>query len=62
MKDLGVLALLFSILSYAAQWYFPYGSPESETIPNYHNLLRPVFQNILEVVLDYFLAGSLLPA
>lgn len=60
---MSMLVLLFStVLSYAARWYFPYESHESVTIPNYHHLLRPVFQNILEVVLDYFLVGSLLPA
>lgn len=58
-----MLALLFStIFSYAAQRYFPNESPKSETIPNYRNLLRPVFQNILEVGLDHFVAGSCLPA
>lgn len=57
-----MLVLLFSVVSsYTAHWYFPYESLASGTIPNYHHLLRPVFQNILEVVLDYFLVGHLLP-
>lgn len=57
-----MLVLLFSVVpSYTAHWYFPYESLASGTIPNYHHLLRPVFQNILEVVLDYLLVGHLLP-